>query len=156
MDGSVEWLMAVMDLDDVGATWLPGTGGHYILGGRNAKLHWGHNDFKVKEHVLASFFALATGTEGSSLYVYSLSLQFVLEGSEVWTVLCETTHMHKIIILPNLIFFGHGYIQHAGPEWSGENCLRYHIYFILASQVLGDAIYFADGDSLEGSWKGRW
>lgn len=56
--------------------------------------------------------------------------------------------MNKIRILPNLQFFGQGYMWHDGAEWIGKHCGRNHIYLIPELQVLIDAIYFAYGDKL--------
>lgn len=59
----------------------------------------------------------------------------------MWTVLCKTFRMHKTRIQPNFLFYGHGYMQHGGLEWSSKNFLRYPTNLIPESYVFGETRY---------------
>lgn len=141
--------MTLMCVDDPGATWVPASGGRYLLAGRNEKQQCGQKDFKVKQNVLAGYPALVTGAEGSAMYDCSPSQKFAQEVTKLREVLSKTFRILKIRISRNSLFFGHRYMQHAGMEWSSKHFPHYHIYLIPECQVRGDAINFAYGESLE-------
>lgn len=46
------------------------------------------------------------------------------------------------------MFFGHGWLQHAGFEWNGAQRLRYLVYLVPRTPPIPDALAFAYGDSL--------
>lgn len=122
---------------------VAGHGGRYFLTGNNFKRQSDHNDFMLKENVPAGYFALVTASHGSSLCDFPSSHKFVHEDSKVRAALCKTFRLDKIHIPRNSGFFGHGYMQHARPEWEKKQFLRYRLYLILETHVLGDAFYFA-------------
>lgn len=127
---------------------LPGTGGRWSLAGKNVKLQCGHNDFNVMKNIPAGYFALVTSLKGSSLSVCISSHKFMVEESEVRKVLCNKWRMHMISFLLNSLLFLYGYMEQDRPDWEGKYCLWYHIYLILETKALEDAIYFAYGNSL--------
>lgn len=45
------------------------------------------------------------------------------------------------------VFVDHGYLQHARCGWHGHYGLHYHIYFMIPSSDLKDAIAFSYGAS---------
>lgn len=51
--------------------------------------------------------------------------------------------MEEVTIPSNLVFNGNDYLQYAGGEWHGKNCLRYHIYLIAEEVQLKDGTAFA-------------
>lgn len=55
--------------------------------------------------------------------------------------------MDETNIKHNYIFVGHGYIQHAGAEWTGSHCPSYHLYIVPQDNenilFIIDAIKFA-------------
>lgn len=63
------------------------------------------------------------------------------------TTLFATFLMHHISIPPFSLFSRNGYLQHARHEWDGIHCIRYHMYRIMETEAVGDAINFAHGNS---------
>lgn len=139
--------MALMRLDDDGATWFPCTVAVTCSPARLPKPQCSHNDFMVKETVPPDYVALITGSEGPFLYFCPLSQTFVLQDSKVCAALCKILRMHKIHIPLNARFFGDGYRQHTGPAWDGKHCLTHPLYFISETYFLGDTVYFTYGNS---------
>lgn len=51
--------------------------------------------------------------------------------------------IQNITIQQFSVFTGHGHVQHAGAEWSGQHSLRYHIYFVLDGQYVQKDVSYA-------------
>lgn len=98
-------------LDDAGATWLQGTGGHYFLTGRNLNRLCCDNDFKLKEKVPACYFACLNDMEPSSVYMRPASKNLAREHTKVLAVLWKTLPIQNMRFPPKSWFFGHTYMQ---------------------------------------------
>lgn len=47
----------------------------------------------------------------------------------------------KLSVRTNFLFPGHSSLQHDGHEWDRRQGLRYHMYPIPETEILGDAIF---------------
>lgn len=57
--------------------------------------------------------------------------------------MCGLLYMEKIPIPARSVFVGYVDIQHNGAEWEGDHVVRYHLYLILRSIQIIDAVSFA-------------
>jgi len=120
-----------------------------LLTGDGSPAQTGHNDFSHTRGDNVGYFCIATGKEGASIWICESSHKFAFYEEDKKRQLADILKMEKISIPANSVFFGHGYVQHAGAEWGGNHCLRYHMYFIPEDHPLMDDVSFAFGWSLQ-------
>ena len=134
------------DMDEYEHLFLPVTGGRLLLTGSMCVVQIGHNDFFVRHpDQLSGVFVIITGPSGVSLWVTDHSHKLVYYPDDIKKELIERLHMKRIDIPANSVFFGHGYLHHAGDKYRGSNCLRYHTYLRPASVELPNAVMFNHG-----------
>ncbi len=134
------------NVDDAEHLLLPVTGGRFLYTGWKAGDQTGHNDFAIRPaELLPGVFVILTGPQEVALWVMNHSHKYVFYPDSVKKTLCENLRLEKIIIPGNSVFFGHGYLHHAGSGWSGSGCLRYHTYLRPDKVDLPDAIHFSLG-----------
>ena len=139
------WLLSLLNLDNY-AQWesfVPKSGGRFLMTGKECPAQVGHNDFAVVKGQSPGYFAMVTGTEQCSLWVCPASNNYVLYDDTDRRSLARVLKMTEIVIPRFSIFFGHGHLQHAGSGWTGFHSLRYHMYVIPTSIELPDAVHFA-------------
>lgn len=61
--------------------------------------------------------------------------------------MCPVFFEHPVKVPLRSVLVGHGYVQHVGSKWCGENCIFYHSYLILEKNDSSSAISFAYGSS---------
>lgn len=127
--------------------WMPKTGGRYLLTGKDVQHQCGHND-NVHLDGHPGLFAMATGPEGAKLWICEGSHLYVNEPTYEKEFLGKGLRLKPVDIPPYSVYFGHGWVQHAGFGWDGKHRLRYHVYIMPGSQPLPDAVAFAYGTSL--------
>jgi len=128
--------------------WTPKTGGRWLATGRDCPAQTGHNDFSHSRGQDVGYFCITTGKDGASLWICESSHKYVFYPEGPKFELSKLLRLEKIAIPPYSVLFGHGYVQHAGAEWSGTANLRYHMYFIPENHDLMDDVSFAYGWSL--------
>lgn len=81
-----------------------------------------HYEFKVVVPGRSpSFFMIVTGSEGSSLWAYTGSHEFVYYPAVVKKTLTSTLYTKEVIITLLSLFVGHGYFgKGPGVEWVSE------------------------------------
>lgn len=86
-----------------------------------------HNDFEfVAPSRNPGFFRIVTGREGISHWACPGSHQFVYYPTVVEKTMASRQYMVVVIIPPQSLFVGHGYLQHMGRVWNGCHSLRDH------------------------------
>ena len=135
------------DIDSFEPLYIPVTGGRYLFTGKDCDVQVGHNEFAQRPTgKTPGYFVMVTGPEAVSLYVVDHSHNWISYPEETKKILIENQHLKKITIPGNSVFFGHGYLHHAGAGYSGSNCLRYHTYIRPEEVELPDAIHFSHGN----------
>ena len=145
MDVWVCIILALMGVDSDGE-WncrIPVTGGRGLLSGKHVDHQAGHNDFPARRNLCPGYFIIVTGNDAVTLWLTKSSYHYVWYSEEDLKGLADIMVMSQILIRPNSIFIGHGYLQHAGSGWCGFASLRYHMYLIPDDLLLPDAIHFA-------------
>lgn len=132
-----------MDFDGKAESWLPATGGRFLLSGEDVVDQCGHNDFAVKDTLSPGYFVIVSGIRGASLMVCPGSQKYVRYNPGRRELIRRSLQMEEIMIPPLSMFIGHGYLQHAGAGWRGHHAVRYHTYVAPTSHPLPDAISFA-------------
>ena len=122
-----------------------------MLTGRNCLAQTGHNDFEHTQKSCPGFFIIATGEEGSDIWVKDGSHKIPDIEIKQRRILAHFTDMELINIPPHSVFVGHGHVQHAGAGWTGTENLRYHMYLIPEGHNMKDAVAFAYGWSFRKS-----
>lgn len=142
---------SLLDMDRRGKdrSWLPKTGGRFLLSGKGVTDQCGHNDFPVRESGSPGYFFLVTGPAKASLHVCPGSHLYVRYHKSRRELLRKSLQMEEVAIPPFSMFIGHGQVQHAGVGWRGSPSLRYHTYISPEGSVLPDAISFSYYWSLE-------
>ena len=139
-------LVGSMNVDFNGEvpTFIPRTGGRFLLTGQDCEVQVGHNDFPVIQQARCpGYFIIVTGPERVNLWVAPGSHQYVHYNEKDREQLGKTLKMERITIPPTSVFVGHGHLQHAGDGYNGSHCLRYHTYLAPDGVRIPDAILFA-------------
>ena len=122
---------------------LPNTGGRFLFTGEDSPAQCGHNDFDHRSGRGPGFFIMATGRDPTGLWISEGSHKHVFLPDRKKRKLAGLMKMDRITIPPNSLFVGHGFVQHAGAEWTGTHSLRYHIYLNPRGYQLKDGVAFA-------------
>ena len=126
--------------------FLPVTGGRLLFTGKNCVVQTGHNDFLLRLiNQLAGCFCIVTGLEEVNLWATDHSHKFIFYPENTKKELIERLHMKRVTIPGNSVFFGHGYLHHAGDKYLGSHCLRYHVYLRPQGVEIPNAIMFQHG-----------
>lgn len=143
---SLDGITPVSDIATVEKLFLPATGGRLLLTGRLAEAQQGHNDFALR-HIdeLCGYFVILTGTEDANIYLVEHSHKYIFLPEDAKKAILNNLAMTKVTIPANSIFFGHGYLHHAGSEYDASGALRYHAYLRPETVDLEDAIHFNHG-----------
>ena len=123
--------------------YLPVSGGRFLLTGKDCPAQVGHNDFDHRQGTGPGFFVIVTGAEPANLWVCDGSHKHVGLSAKKRNQLAQILRLKRITIPRNSVFIGHGFLQHAGAEWSKNGSLRYNSYHIPDGHVLHDAVAFA-------------
>ena len=135
------------DIENIEQLFLPVTGGRLLFTGRECQVQTGHNDFVIRLlGQLVGCFVILTGQEQVSLWVTDHSHTFMFYPDNVKKTLIENLRMKRVTIPGNSVFFGHGYLHHAGDKYLGSHCLRYHVYLRPTNVEIPNAIMFNHGD----------
>lgn len=129
--------------------YFPATGGRFLVTGKDCPAQTGHNDFEHTKESGPGFFVITTGFQAANLWVADGSNKGVNLPDKRKLCTEHCSWMREITITPNSVFFGHGFLQHAGAAWSGTNSIRHHIYLIPDGHPLKDALSFAYGWSFK-------
>ena len=145
LDVYVGQLCAIVELRSMNDRdlYLPVSGGQFLLTGKDYPAQVGHNDFDHRQGTGPGFFVIVTGAEPANLWVCDGSHKHVGLSAKKRNELAQILRLKRITIPRNSVFIGHGFLQHAGAEWSGNGALRYHAYLIPDGHVLHDAVAFA-------------
>jgi hypothetical protein len=119
------------------------------LTGEQCPAQSGHNDFDHTDETGPGFFVIVTGYDDAYLWVASGSHKHVHEPDARKRKMASVLRMTRIKIPRHSVFIGHGFLQHAGAEWTGTPSLRYHVYIIPEGNSLKDTVYFAYNWSLK-------
>lgn len=143
-------LTAFLGLSNSGSIFLPKTGFRLLRNGKDVPAQCAHNDFPVDENQKSSpgYFQIATGGDRAFIWVWPGSHRLVHLQNEKKNYLNHIFHMDQVEIPPYSLFFGDGYAQHAGAEWTGNPCLRLHTYLVPENILLPDAINFGLNGSM--------
>ena len=126
--------------------FMPVTGGRLLFTGKDCHAQTGHNDFFLREHhQISDCFCILTGQEEVSLWVTDHSHTFIFYPEKTKKELIERLRMKRVTIPGNSVFFGHGYLHHAGDKYLGSHCLRYHTYFRPEKVEIPNAVMFNHG-----------
>jgi hypothetical protein len=145
LDLYIGMLCKVVDIHAVNdrKMFLPKSGGRFLLTGEHCPAQTGHNDFDHTDSTGPGLFVIVTGTEDAHLWVASGSHKHVHEPDARKRKMASVIRMTRIDIPRHSVFIGHGFLQHAGAEWTGNHSLRYHVYIIPEGNNLKDTVYFA-------------
>ena len=152
LDTWVGLLLSALNLDADGAKpmYFPRSGGRFLITGKRCVRQVCHNDFPVRTSAHApGYFAIVTSSESTRLWLSPFSNAFVFFPENQKESIRKGLRLRALEIPPLSIFIGHGHLQHAGAEWGGSHCPRYHIYLTPEDLQLPDAIVFAYGDALQ-------
>lgn len=145
----IGWLCSLMNLDEGGKYRIqfPDHGCRYLYTPEGAMRQVGHQDFPVNAEKGHGYFVITTSDKPRPLYVCESSHKFVFYTEEDRLLdMAHTLVLEKIIIPPNSVFIGHGYLQHAGAE--GDNNMCDHKYLPPVGTIITDQVFFAYGWSL--------
>lgn len=78
----------------------------------------GHAYLKLSNTTRPGYFVIITVAEGSTQYICGGSHTFVTYGERARNMLVKALMMREISIPPNSVLIVHGFVKHAGPEWS--------------------------------------
>ena len=140
---SLDGISSDSQIESVEQLVLPVTGGRLLFTGRLADAQIGHNDFHLRDILaLCGYFVIMTGTEQANIYLMEHSHKYVFLPEDAKKGILENLAMTKITIPATSVFFGHGYLHHAGSEYDGSGALRYHAYLRPETVDIQDAIHF--------------
>lgn len=91
------------------------SGETFLLTWKECPPQCGYNNFGVKERGSHGYFMIATCCEPSTLVIRPGSQTYVLYPKKTRGNLARLQYLQEIRILPNSVFGGQGYLQHAGP-----------------------------------------
>jgi len=127
--------------------YVPPCGGRWLMTGVDSPAQVGHNDYHTSFSKDAGYFLIASMDEPFSLWVSKGSHHFVFYEDVMKRSMCNFMTMQKVEVPARSVFIGHGFVQHAGSEWTGSHCPRYHMYCSPKSQQITDQVAFAFGES---------
>lgn len=87
----------------------------------------GDKDFEHNKDKLPGSFPIVLELEGAFLYTCPVSHHFMSYHDNGNERLPKARGMEEVVIPTDLVFAGHGLVEHAGGEWLGKYCLQYHI-----------------------------
>ena len=143
-------------------TWLPRTGGRFLLTSEGCPRQAPHNDFNhlderydpTNENDSPGYFVIINGDDPFPLWVLPGSHKFLNSYSQRRRKLIgDALQMRKIIVPANSCFVGHGHLTHAGAGWedrvTDETTIRYHTYLRPDNRELPDAVFFGLEGNIE-------
>lgn len=140
----IGWLAVVLNLDENGVSpcILPKTDERLLLTKRGAAAQAEQDSFVVKGGESLRYLFTTTVEVIAYLYVTPELHLYVHYTGVRKKLLREAFLMEEVEILPNSVFVGHGYVHHAGSEWSEDHCIQYYGYLNPKNHNLADAIAF--------------
>ena len=152
LDTWVGLLLAAFNLDADCAKkmYFARSGGRFLITVKIWIRQVYHNDFPVctSDHA-PGYFAIVTSSESTRLWLSSFSNALVFFPDNQKENIRKRLKLIALEIPPLSIFVGHGHLQHAGAEWRGSHCPRYHIYLTPEDLQLPEEIVFAYAEPLE-------
>ena len=131
--------------------WVPNTGGRLLLTGNGCERQRPHNDFPVDKNkdATSGYFVMVSGNDPFPIWVADYSHNQVYGNANQLHRNAQNMILRGILVPPNSVFIGHGYLTHAGAGDAdrvvAHKTMRYHMYLRPQSVRIPDAVSFAFG-----------